>query len=1108
MTDTLPVDDDLGPDNARVFLSYSRKDRERAQSIADVLRERHFGVYKDTDDILPTEEWKGRLEQLISEADTIVFLMSPNSITSEVCVWEVEYATELNKRIAPIVIDDVETADIPPLLARLNFIFATERDRFQDAVDSLVSALNSDIDWIREHTRLAGLARRWRDNGKGARLLLRGQDITDAESWRDSHPKEAPEVLPLHADFIAASRAAASRRQRLAAGFSLAGLAIALGLAAFAFVQREAAVENERIALENERTAIRNEQLAEAAREDAETARADAEAARDEALVQKNQAQISQSRMLTRLSTELREAGRPLDAALLALEGLPDRQSADPLRRDRPLVDDALVALKQADRAVAELDILHAGTGGHDIVLSPDGNMLAVHGQKSGELVLIDLKSRKQIRRIAGKEIQNTGAPVFMPDGSRLLLPGNDGRIWYLETGPQGRLFSQNMGEGGLRTVLPLLDGRKVGVLTHDGRLGLARSGKPPYIWISGVAAAAASPDGKRIAIIEDGRVSLFDPDSTRRLHGPGPVLEGPLKKADQLLFSPDGRWLAASSEHLVWLLDGATAEYLVKTGKRQQSIMRVAFSPDGDLMTVSGADGSSPVYDLEGRKLVARLQGEAGWLFQTAILDGNAEAVSAAGNGDLLLWDIAEDKATKALKGHIDLALRVILTPDNRHAISSGQDGTVRLWQLPTSDLDGASFVEEFAGTPVYSADGRFVALSDAGIFEVMTGKRLEHPSARSQPMKYVRFLDDGRLVALLGRSDYTNICLLTPPDFKLSACLFEQQQQNFWNASVDPRGRTVAVHRVNDGKSFITSFDLATGEVLGELAECPKDGEKGCYSNPRVSADGERVFLTRWGVNVHVFNRDLTEIGVRMEPDYKVTSIHPIPSEHRILIWGTADKTARVHDTTDGKLLFSFPFDLGSPNNLTFSPDRRLMSSITYDGEMQIHDLSADGRLLFSVKSRTREALSAPVFNRDGSLLMAGDGPDLLVFDTADGSQIDSFQLEFGTTFPNIYVKGFGEDDRSVVGWTWDRPERFGLLRTPQEAIGHVKQSAARCLTPDQRDRNFLDPEPPRWCITGAGLETEADPGNWLPLWPYKGQKWRDWLAARDRGEQVSMP
>ena len=40
---------------------------QRAQRIADTLRSRHFGVFRDTEDILPTEEWKARLEQLIAE---------------------------------------------------------------------------------------------------------------------------------------------------------------------------------------------------------------------------------------------------------------------------------------------------------------------------------------------------------------------------------------------------------------------------------------------------------------------------------------------------------------------------------------------------------------------------------------------------------------------------------------------------------------------------------------------------------------------------------------------------------------------------------------------------------------------------------------------------------------------------------------------------------------------------------------------------------------------------------------------------------------------------------------------------------------------------------
>jgi len=1101
LPETLPQDDDLGPDNARVFLSYSRKDRERAQSIADVLRERHFGVYKDTDDILPTEEWKGRLEQLIAEADTIVFLLSPNSVASEVCAWEVEYASDLNKRIAPIVIDDVEAAEIPPLLARLNFIFATERDRFQDAVDSLVSALNSDIDWIREHTRLAGLARRWRDNARSGRLLLRGQDIADAEQWRDSRPKEAPEVLSLHADFIAASRAASARRQRLVAAFSLAGLAVAIGLAAFAFVQREAAVENERIALENEQTALRNERLAEAAR-------GEAEAARDEALAQRNRAQISQSRMLTRLSVEQREAGKPVEAALLALEALPDRYSADPGARDRPLVDDALVALKQASRNITELAILHAGKGEHGIVLSPDGRMLAVHGQDTGELALIDMTSRQQIRRIVGKEIRSTSSPRFMPDGEHLMLPGSDGSIWYLETRAEGRLFNQRISDSGILSAFPLLGEQKVAALTASGDLHVARPGKAPYMRIGSVSAAAASPDGSRLAMLDNGAVSILDLAGNGGLVGPGPVLEGPLKKADQLLFSPDGRWLAAWSEHLVWLLDGVTGEYLVKTGAREQSIMRVSFGPDSSLMTVSGADGASPVYDLAGRKLVARLQGEAGWLFQTVLLRGNSAAVSAAANGDLLLWDIAGNQVSSTLKGHTNAALRVIVTPDERHAITSGQDGTVRLWQLPAREAGGPSIVEEFAGNPVLSRDGTLVALSEAGIFEIRSGRRLDVPAGGDPWLKLIAFFDDGRLLALSGRGEHDNACLLSPPDYRPEGCLLGEPQQNIWNADADPAGRTAVVHRVRDGATFISAFDLASGDRIGELPACPKDGERGCYSDPKVSPDGGRILLTRLGVNVHVFDRNLTSAEVKIEPDYRVSSIHPVPGQDRVVIWGTADNTARLHDTTDGRLLQSFSLDLGRTDDLTFSSDGRYMATVKYSGELEVHDLKNAGRLVFGARASSPEGMSGPVFNRDGSLLLVGDGPRLTAFDVTTGKRLDAIALDFGETYPNIFAKGFSDDDRTITGWTWDGPQSFALFRDPAEAITAAKGAAARCLTPEQRARNFLGAEPPRWCITGAGLELEPDPANWKPLWPYQGDAWRTWLMARDAGETPPLP
>jgi hypothetical protein len=69
------------------------------------------------------EDWKRRLGNLISEADTIVFVLSPSSARSEICAWEVEESARLGKRILPIICRALEGANPPPYLRDLNYIF-------------------------------------------------------------------------------------------------------------------------------------------------------------------------------------------------------------------------------------------------------------------------------------------------------------------------------------------------------------------------------------------------------------------------------------------------------------------------------------------------------------------------------------------------------------------------------------------------------------------------------------------------------------------------------------------------------------------------------------------------------------------------------------------------------------------------------------------------------------------------------------------------------------------------------------------------------------------------------------------------------------------------
>src|SRR5262245_47943778 len=136
--------------NVRVFISYSRKDTPFVARLEVALKARHFEPLVDRSEIYAFEEWWQRIESLIASADTVIFVLSPNSVSSEVALKEVAFAASLNKRFAPILFRRVDGKSVPEELARLNFVLFDEEERFEDSTDRLAEALGTDISWIRQ----------------------------------------------------------------------------------------------------------------------------------------------------------------------------------------------------------------------------------------------------------------------------------------------------------------------------------------------------------------------------------------------------------------------------------------------------------------------------------------------------------------------------------------------------------------------------------------------------------------------------------------------------------------------------------------------------------------------------------------------------------------------------------------------------------------------------------------------------------------------------------------------------------------------------------------------------------------------------------------------
>ena len=214
----------------------------------EALGARGYEVWVDWEDIPPSAQWHAEIQAGILDADGVIFVISPDSVASEVCARELEHAAERHKRIVPVVRREPEGGAGPELIAALNWVFLRDEDDFDAGIATLVSALETDLDHVRAHTRLGIEAERWESGGRDRSRLLRGAELATAERWLVGVGEKRPPPTQGQREYLLASRQAATRRQRaLITGVS-AGLIVAIVLGVIALLQRNDAIHQRNVA--------------------------------------------------------------------------------------------------------------------------------------------------------------------------------------------------------------------------------------------------------------------------------------------------------------------------------------------------------------------------------------------------------------------------------------------------------------------------------------------------------------------------------------------------------------------------------------------------------------------------------------------------------------------------------------------------------------------------------------------------------------------------------------------------------------------------------------------------------------------------------------------
>ena len=639
-----------------VFFSYSRADTIFADRLLGALELRDQDVLIDRRDLPFGEELKREVLDFIQRSDAVIFIVSPSSIQSAWCKWEVGQVISESKRLIPIVLTPVPLDLLPTEISDLNLLPFDDATDFGHQIDVLIEVLSRDHAWLKDHTRLGAAARRWLARStNGADLLLRGHELEEAELWISRRPRGAPETTNLHRTFIQQSRRASQaraaeekqqvekvRRFQRRAGWALSVVGLLVVAMLFAVVMES-------------RSTFQRE-----------------------------------AHVFAQLATDASRDGFYDRALRYAIAGLPPRKGEwSPITPWSKQLEANFVSSLELSQLVVQF----SGHQGPLTAAAFDNDarrIVTASGDKTARIW--STFTGKTLAVLAG-HVGWVRSASFSPDGKHILTGSDDGtaRLWDADTGAQlAVLKGSDPGDWPIRSARFSNDGSRVVTAAAmvarvwdaaTGRMIVELRGHHEDVWI-----AAFSPDGSRVVtacanmvILRDPKVRVWDVETGRVITefvGDGHI-------TNSASFSPDGKTvLTGSGDKTAQIWDAESGAPLVEFRGHGGAVSVAAFSTDGRRVVTGSFDHTARVWDAQTGALIAELKGgHTDLVTKTKFSPDGRTVLTASPDGTAFVWDVNDGSAIVPLKGHTGDITDASFSPDGGRILTASADTMARVW-------------------------------------------------------------------------------------------------------------------------------------------------------------------------------------------------------------------------------------------------------------------------------------------------------------------------------------------------------------------------------------------------------------------------------------------